>query len=180
MSDTDELRAQLGAMLRRWGLLDEVNDPAATEAFVVTDLMAVLREPLAPQVLGTPATDPAPASAPATPADRYRAAWLTARHRTNVLSAELTRRAPLLGEYAAEIERLRVERTELIRQRDQIAMDTIKALPAPADRAAVLREAADVVEHLPVPNTRPGWALGAAWALAQIRRLADDTEERTP
>ncbi|WP_327436123.1 hypothetical protein OG279_26150 [Streptomyces sp. NBC_01201] len=35
------------------------------------------------------------------------------------------------------IERLRAERIELIRQRDQIAMDTIKAMPAPADRAAI-------------------------------------------
>jgi hypothetical protein len=58
VSETDELRAQFGAVLRRWGLLDEVNDPAATEAFVVTDLMSVLREPLARQVLGTPTTHP--------------------------------------------------------------------------------------------------------------------------
>ena len=48
------------------------------------------------------------------------------------------------------------------------------------DTSAVLRKAADVVEHLPVPNTSPGWVLGASWALAQIRRLANDSEERTP
>lgn len=39
---------------------------------------------------------------PAPPADRYQLAWRNARARARVLSAELTRRAPLLGEYAEE------------------------------------------------------------------------------
>lgn len=32
---------QYGQVLRRWGLLDEVNDPKATEEFAVTDLLAI-------------------------------------------------------------------------------------------------------------------------------------------
>jgi hypothetical protein len=50
------------------------------------------------------------AAAPSAPADqaiaRYRSAWLSARQRAAVLCAEVTRRAPLLGEYAAENTRL--------------------------------------------------------------------------
>lgn len=49
------------------------------------------------------------------PADRaavYRDAWHSARRRARVLSDELTRRAPLLGEYATEIERLREQLAE--------------------------------------------------------------------
>lgn len=73
--------------------------------------------------------------------------------------------------------RAEVERRTLMLQasRDQVAQLTADAAapPAPADRAAVLRAAADTVEALPVPDTSPGRALGAAWALDQIRRLAD-------
>lgn len=43
-----------------------------------------------------------PAAPRSADADRFRTAWLSARQRAAVLSAELTRRAPLLGEYAAE------------------------------------------------------------------------------
>ncbi|MFJ6440239.1 hypothetical protein [Streptomyces sp. NPDC091649] len=117
---------------------------------------------------------------PPAPADRYRSAWSSARHRAAVLSAELTRRAPLLGEYAAEntrlltqavkaattITRLRAERAELNRQLDCLRGDmrnmesclreqdaeferirraaSEAAPPAPADRAAILTEAAEV------------------------------------
>lgn len=43
-----ELREQLGQALRHWGLLDEVNDPQATEDYAVTDLLAVFsRQPTA-------------------------------------------------------------------------------------------------------------------------------------
>lgn len=73
--------------------------------------------------------------------DRYRAAWQSARQRAAVLSTELTRRAPLLGEYAAEnirlhqwhdedrtaltemratIERLRTERDSFRDQRNAV------------------------------------------------------------
>ena len=34
--------AQYGQVLRRWGLLDEVNDPKATEEFAVTDLLTLV------------------------------------------------------------------------------------------------------------------------------------------
>lgn len=37
----------------------------------------------------------------------YQAAWHSARHRVRALSDELTRRAPLTGQYAAAIERVR-------------------------------------------------------------------------
>ncbi|MBQ1118500.1 hypothetical protein [Streptomyces sp. C3-3] len=83
------------------------------------------------------ANRPAADAAPPAPADRYRSAWGSARHRAAVLSAELTRRAPLLGEYAAEntrllaqavkaattITRLRAERAELGRQLDCLRGD---------------------------------------------------------
>jgi len=36
-----DLRRQYGEVLRRWGLLDEVNDPKATEEYAVTDLLAI-------------------------------------------------------------------------------------------------------------------------------------------
>ncbi|MFF1834875.1 hypothetical protein ACFVXE_11810 [Streptomyces sp. NPDC058231] len=39
--DRAKLREQYGQVLRRWGLLDEVNDPQAAERFAVTDLLAV-------------------------------------------------------------------------------------------------------------------------------------------
>lgn len=38
--DDPTLGRQFGEVLRRWGLLDEVNDPKATEEFVVNDLLA--------------------------------------------------------------------------------------------------------------------------------------------
>lgn len=37
-----ERREQYGQVLRRWGLLDEVNDPKAAEEFAVTDLLAIV------------------------------------------------------------------------------------------------------------------------------------------
>lgn len=40
--DRAALRQQFGEVLRRWGLLDEVNDPKAAEEFAVTGLLAVL------------------------------------------------------------------------------------------------------------------------------------------
>ena len=45
-ADRAALAAQFGDVLRRWGLLDEVNDPTATAEFVVTDLLAVLPGPV--------------------------------------------------------------------------------------------------------------------------------------
>jgi hypothetical protein len=47
--------------------------------------------------------------------DRLRAAWRSARHRARVLSDEVTRRAPLLGEYAAEMARLRATLDDVLR-----------------------------------------------------------------
>ncbi|MFJ6319681.1 hypothetical protein ACIQJW_26725 [Streptomyces californicus] len=89
------------------------------------------------------------------------------------------------------IERLRAERTELIRQRDQIAMDTIKALPAPADRAAVLHEAAEAVLGIIGTEARlPQTISGVYRAADHLRRLAGEaaagvqppttTEARSP
>ncbi|MFD8687818.1 hypothetical protein [Streptomyces sp. NPDC059651] len=128
-------------------------------------------------VLGT--TDQQPETAPD---DRYRTAWHSARNRAAVLSAEITRRAPLLGEYAAEIERLRAERTELIRQRDQIAMDTIKALPAPVDRSAVLNEAADLLTEIgtPIFGNRSEHERGLMYGAERLRRLADEAQQPEP
>ncbi|MFJ4787624.1 hypothetical protein [Streptomyces sp. NPDC088794] len=42
LADQTPLRRQFGEVLRRWGLLDEVNDPTATEEFAFTDLLSVL------------------------------------------------------------------------------------------------------------------------------------------
>lgn len=49
----DARRQRYGQALHRWGLLDEVNDPAATEAFAVTDLLAVADEEIARRVTAT-------------------------------------------------------------------------------------------------------------------------------
>lgn len=196
---TTELRAQIGQALRRWGLFDEVNDPAATEEFAVTDLMAVLREPLARQVLGTTDQQPEtarfcgrsdclalghrfmlgstvytctgkPETAPTDRRVRYAIAlrdtahqWQhtpprygyaadavmavadaelrEARAQADVLSAELTRRAPMTGEYAneiirlrAEVERLRTDRAAEGRRTLAAALDGLHTLIATSSR----------------------------------------------
>ncbi|MFI2314113.1 hypothetical protein AMK17_25250 [Streptomyces sp. CB00072] len=82
-----------------------------------------------------------------------------------------------LAKMRGTIERLRAERTDLIRQRDQIAMDTIKALPAPADRAATLHKAANGLAALgPLDNLV---SAPAAWteAIETLRRMADQIAE---
>ncbi|MEU5900625.1 hypothetical protein [Streptomyces venezuelae] len=86
---------------------------------------------------------------PLPPADRYQLAWRNARARALFLSGELTRRAPLLGEYAAEntklhqwhdedraaltemratIERLRKERDGFRDQRNAVFADNEQLL----------------------------------------------------
>lgn len=55
-ADRAKLREQYGQVLRRWGLLDEVNDPQATEEFAVTDLLAVTEQ----QPPTTPTCRPGP------------------------------------------------------------------------------------------------------------------------
>lgn len=87
-----------------------------------------------------------------------------------------------------EVAELRAVRTELIRQRDQIAMDTVKALPAPVGRAAVLRETADHAESLrqfdPVYGARKGAQisenLGILRVADSLRRMADEAQQPTP
>ncbi|MEV8033940.1 hypothetical protein [Streptomyces sp. NPDC086182] len=94
---------------------------------------------------------PVPASAPT---DRYRTAWLSARHRAGVLSAELTRRAPLLAEYAAAA-------TEAQKQ---------------AKNAERIRENADF--HLGQEMARRQLAEKDADRLrAELRRLADEERD---
>jgi len=56
-ADRAALRRRFGEVLRRWGLLDEVNDPKATEEFAVTDLLAVLPEPVDPAAVLRDAAD---------------------------------------------------------------------------------------------------------------------------
>ncbi|MEU9640908.1 hypothetical protein [Streptomyces sp. NPDC048188] len=114
LADRATRRKQYGDVIRRWGLLDEVNDPKATEDFVVTDLLSLV--------------------------DAEQA-------------AEVTR---LRGELAKALERTAVQRC--------------------ADRAAVLREAADTVGNDDtcdcggcdscVPNARA----------AELRRMADEAQ----
>jgi chromosome segregation ATPase len=85
---------------------------------------------------------------PGADADRYRLAWQSARQRAAVLSAELTRRAPLLGEYAAENTKLHQwhdeDRTALVEMRS-----TIERLRAElANRSHDLNQAAkDAVRY---------------------------------
>lgn len=109
--------------------------------------------------------------------DRNRTAWHSARRRASVLSAEITRRAPLLGEYTAQIEGLRVmynaseaRVNDLIEERDQL-------LEARADRAAVLREAADEIAGIDFhPNARARSLDIAAGLARRLRRMADETQ----
>ena len=107
--------------------------------------------------------------------DRYRIAWQSARQRAAVLSAEVTRRAPLLGEYAAEntrlhqwhdedrtaltemratIERLRSELTNRSEDLNRAALDAVRY----ADEVARLRTA-----QLAAPADR-----AAEWRAAAI------------
>ena len=111
--------------------------------------------------------------------DRNRTAWHSARRRASVLSAEITRRAPLLGEYTAQIEGLRVmynaseaRVNDLIEERDQL-------LEARADRAAVLREAAQRLYTALFPAVYADMgqkaAEGVNRAASELRRMADET-----
>ncbi len=138
-------------------------------------------------------------------AERYRTAWHSARRRASVLSAELTRRAPLLGEYATEIERLRgalegerdasrrllAQRQEMAderyawQQRGDRAEAEVERLRA--DRATVLREAADRYAKLADQNEAYDREQGELDETARIqhstvrdvaiglRRMADET-----
>lgn len=84
------------------------------------------------------------------------------------------------------IERLRVERTELIRQRDQIAMDTIKALPAPTDRAAMLTETERTMLTYALDQAQDriwsddGFTDEDQAAVTSLRRLADEAQHPDP
>lgn len=69
--------------------------------------------------------------------ERLRTEVETAR---TVEQSDTARLTHLEGENA----RLRAERDEVARQRNQIALHAMKAILSPVDRAAVLREAADV------------------------------------
>lgn len=135
-------------------------------------------------------TDPA--------ADRYRTAWHSARRRASVLSAEITRRAPLLGEYAAEIKRLRKELATSERNRENadfhLGQEMARrqraekeAAQPRADRDAVLREAAQRLYTALFPavynDLGQKAAEGVNRAVSELRRLADetqDTEHRPP
>ena len=96
--------------------------------------------------------------------DRYRTAWLSAWHRAGVLSAEVTRRAPLLGKYAAEIERLRAEleserdiSRRLLAQRQEMAEERY-AWQQRGDRAETeLRRMADETATETPKDTLPAW-----------------------
>ncbi|MCX5138349.1 hypothetical protein [Streptomyces sp. NBC_00338] len=83
----------------------------------------------------------------------------------------------------AEVERLRAERTELIRQRDQISMDTIKALPAPVDRAAALTEAERTMLTYALDQAQEriwaedGFTDEDQAAVTSLRRLADEAQQ---
>ncbi|MDT0608811.1 hypothetical protein [Streptomyces lancefieldiae] len=120
--------------------------------------------------------------------DRSRTAWHSARRRASVLSAEITRRAPLLGEYAAQIANLRTmydaseaRVSDLIDERDQV-------LETRTDRTAVLREAADAVFALEydvmvgeegdenMGSMREAWDVGTIHATQLLRRMADQAE----
>ncbi|MEU0018005.1 hypothetical protein ABZ173_10080 [Streptomyces rochei] len=110
-------------------------------------------------------------------ADRYRAAWLNARRRASVLSAEITRRAPLLGEYAAQIKGLRTmynaseaRVSDLIDERDRL-------LETRVDRAAVLREAADALDNSErLRDLTDDHMLNINAAANELRRMADETQ----
>ena len=89
------------------------------------------------------------------------------RAEADALSAELTRRAPLLGEHANEIIRLRAEVGRLR-----------------ADRAAVLREAADAIEAKAQTRYDRSHSdnsifelKGARAVVAELRRLADEAQQ---
>jgi len=88
--------------------------------------------------------------------DRYRLAWHNARRRAGVLSAEVTRRAPLLGKYAAEIERLRAE---LESERDV--------------SRRLLAQRQEMAEE------RYAWQQRGDRAEAELRRMADETATET-
>jgi hypothetical protein len=124
--------------------------------------------------------------------DRYRTAWHSARRRASVLSAEITRRAPLLGEYAVQIANLRTmydvayaRTNDLIEERDRLLEDR-------ATVRAALRDAADAVFALDydemvseqddenLGSMREAWDLGTIHATELLRRLADETQDTQP
>ncbi|MFL5910516.1 MAG: hypothetical protein ACJ768_08135 [Gaiellaceae bacterium] len=65
-------------------------------------------------------------------------------------------------------------------RRGDLADAIMPVLPAPADRAAVLREAADLAEDVAVRLHNEhdvGGATGAYEAMTELRRLADETQQ---
>jgi hypothetical protein len=85
--------------------------------------------------------------------------------------------APDGDEQDAEMERLR---TEIDRMRHELEVMYGRAFdspPAPADRAAILREAADTVDATDLPDDYVDlFDNGARWATTQVRRLADEAQ----
>lgn len=175
----DHLRREFGKVLRRWGLLDEVNDPAAAEEFAVTDLLSVLPAP----------TDRAAAVQPADRRARYATAisrWhrdpeqpLYAQGADAVMAVADTEQAALRAEVEGLDEalrgaiavsekdgaRLRAERDDATHDaakhggRYNEACATIDRLRAEVerlrtDRATVYREAADAVDRVRAIATR--------------------------
>ncbi|MFF1483106.1 hypothetical protein ACIGZH_01815 [Streptomyces sp. NPDC058319] len=132
-----------------------------------------------------------------TAADRYRTAWHSARHRAAVLSAEVTRRAPLLGEYAAQIADLRTmyavseaRVSDLIDERDQLATDYAeeraerKVAQGKAARARIAEAALDAVEaalgDTLLPAARAEALAGIAAVLPEPADRAAGFEEMSP
>ncbi|MFB7647171.1 hypothetical protein ACFC0S_16965 [Streptomyces sp. NPDC056084] len=124
----------------------------------------------------------------------YQAAWQGARHRARVLSDELTRRAPLNGEYAAaasEAEARRLALSQALGLGTGAPWDAIQERAgelhlAPVDRAAVLREAADECDRRvaavdALSSSDFGEEARAARELAaaatEFRRMADEAQQ---
>ncbi|MEV8523197.1 hypothetical protein AB0451_03415 [Streptomyces sp. NPDC052000] len=93
----------------------------------------------------------------------YRAAWHSARRRARVLSDDLTRRAPLLGQYAAaasEAEAHRLALSQVLGLGTGAPWDAIQeraselaVLPAPADRGGPGKYYCDNCDHAFVAPT---------------------------
>lgn len=84
----------------------------------------------------------------------YQAAWHSARHRARLMSEELTRRAPLTGQYAAALARIQALADEHPAGIDTAlvleALDQTSPAPATVEAGPTVREAAHADRRWPL------------------------------
>lgn len=159
-ADRADLRRRFGEVLRRWGLLDEVNDPKAAEEFAVTDLLAVLAEHGQDERAAEPPLSPDYEH----PECGFR--W----HGRDGMDIPMRDGQPICPR--CEIERLRERHKASLRRADQInneLMEEVQRYAIGAERPVLWS----------VYNRMHSRAATAEAEVKRLRRLADETQQPT-